>query len=604
MNRDPPPSGMQEASRLLQAGELRAAQTALETIARVHPDYAEAHRLLAGIRLTLGDATGAERILREAARLTPVWPPVLTMLGELLLGSGRAQEAEEVLARAASGPAVDPRAVLVLARHYNDQQRPAEALALVAPFCAAGKVTADLAAQHVAALVALDRGGDAVDFYRRLARATPANLAARQALAIALQGAGRNAEAGRIAADLLSRGQRSAPLYRAQARSLMALGDYGRAETALRAALQLAPASVNVHDDLARLVWMRTGDAAQATATLDQALRRFAGSDALWAAKAAILQGAGDPHGAYACLADRAARSGAPPTLLVRAGLAALEFDPALACGLALRALAVLPDDGPARKLLAASRLGVGDAAAALPLCEALRAAEPDDQYLIALQTTAWRMLDDARYAAWCDYPTWAVPYRLDAPPGWNSIGDFLADLQRHLGALHDALRHRLLFQSLRHGTETVGDLARTTDPMVQALFKAFDVPIRDYMGRLRCGPRPLRRRAYTAYRFNGAWSVRLHAAGFHRNHVHPRGWISSACYIALPPSVSRTRCREGVLTFGEPGLLTAPALCAQYDILPEPGMLVLFPSYFWHGTVPFAGHGARLTVAFDAIPA
>jgi hypothetical protein len=31
--------------------------------------------------------------------------------------------------------------------------------------------------------------------------------------------------------------------------------------------------------------------------------------------------------------------------------------------------------------------------------------------------------------------------------------------------------------------------------------------------------------------------------------------------------------------------------------------MLVLFPSYFWHGTVPFSSGHARLTVAFDAVP-
>jgi hypothetical protein len=29
----------------------------------------------------------------------------------------------------------------------------------------------------------------------------------------------------------------------------------------------------------------------------------------------------------------------------------------------------------------------------------------------------------------------------------------------------------------------------------------------------------------------------------------------------------------------------------------------VLFPSYVWHGTVPFAGDQPRLTVAFDAVP-
>jgi hypothetical protein len=34
----------------------------------------------------------------------------------------------------------------------------------------------------------------------------------------------------------------------------------------------------------------------------------------------------------------------------------------------------------------------------------------------------------------------------------------------------------------------------------------------------------------------------------------------------------------------------------------PGPGRLVLFPSYMWHGTIPFAA-GDRLTAAFDYQP-
>jgi hypothetical protein len=90
---------------------------------------------------------------------------------------------------------------------------------------------------------------------------------------------------------------------------------------------------------------------------------------------------------------------------------------------------------------------------------------------------------------------------------------------------------------------------------------------------------------------------------GFHHNHVHPRGWISSACYVALPDGMYDPESREGVLTFGEPGILTTPALPAEHEVRPEAGMLVLFPSYFWHGTVPISGTQTRLTVAFDAVP-
>ncbi len=76
---------------------------------------------------------------------------------------------------------------------------------------------------------------------------------------------------------------------------------------------------------------------------------------------------------------------------------------------------------------------------------------------------------------------------------------------------------------------------------------------------------------------------------GHHTHHVHPRGWISSACYIALPECVSDGRTDQGTLSFGQPGVATAPALPAEFSVRPQAGMLVLFPSYFWHGTVPFA---------------
>ena len=49
--------------------------------------------------------------------------------------------------------------------------------------------------------------------------------------------------------------------------------------------------------------------------------------------------------------------------------------------------------------------------------------------------------------------------------------------------------------------------------------------------------------------------------------------------------------------------LVTTPALSPEYSVRPAVGMLVLFPSYFWHGTVPFYSDQARLTVAFDAVP-
>jgi len=594
---------MRRISELLRTGSFTSAHEQLESIVAAHPDFVEALRLLAGAKQALGDPAAAEALLRRALELDPNWTPTLATLGELLLASGRGNEAERLLQRAVAGSPPYPRAALLLSRHYNDTGRPALALEVAAPLCLAGRGDAELAAQHLHALAALGRQAEAVRVYRGILAKGPGNAAAAHALATALNMTGQYAEAGSIAHQVLTHGHRSAALYNTYARSLIAQGALERAEAALRECIALEPRLADAQSNLAQLIWMRSGDLTQATAELERALQRFAGDETLWATKAAILQGGGDARGAYACLAPWASRPQSPPALLLRAGLAALEFDPATALGLAERALSVVPANPAARTLRAAARLGVGEAAAALADCEALLINNPDDQYLIALQTTAWRLLGDARYAQLCDYPHLVVPRQLEPPPPWHDLGSFLAALTVSLNRLHDPQGHALLFQSLRNGTETTQDLSRSTDPVIQALFTAFAAPIRHYLEHIGHGSDPLRRRNQGRWRFNGAWSVRLHSSGYHANHTHPRGWISSACYVELPDCMSGGRSDEGVLAFGEPGIATTPKLGAEYLVRPEVGMLVLFPSYLWHGTVPFRSNQARLTVAFDAVP-
>jgi tetratricopeptide (TPR) repeat protein len=594
---------MRRISELLRAGSFQSAHEQLEAIVAANPGYVEGLRLLAGTKQALGDPAASEALLRQALELDPNWIPTLATLGELLLASGRGSEAEPLLQRALAGSPPYPRAALLLARHYNDSGRPAQALEVAAALCLTGGADAELATQHIQALAALGRQQEAVAAYRGVLAAAPDNSAAAHALALALNMTGQSEEAGRLAQQVLTRGHKSAALYNTYARSLIAEGALERAEAALRECIALEPRLADAHSNLAQLVWMRSGDLTQATAELDRTLHTFAGDATLWATKAAILQGGGDARGAYACLAPWAARTQAPPALLLRAGLAALEFDPGTAVSLAERALRVIPANAAARTLFAAAKLGVGDARTALAECEALLGASPDDQYLIALQTTAWRLLGDERYAQLWDYRNLVVSQQLEPPPPWRDLASFLADLSVSLNRLHNPHGHALLFQSLRSGTETTQDLSRSADPVIQALFRAFAAPIRHYLKHIGCGSDPLRRRNNGRWRFNGSWSVRLHSSGYHANHTHPRGWISSACYIELPDCMRDERSEEGVLTFGEPGIATTPRLAAEYSVRPQVGMLVLFPSYFWHGTVPFRSNQPRLTVAFDAVP-
>jgi tetratricopeptide (TPR) repeat protein len=596
-------AAMRRISGLLQSGQYDAAHPQLESLVAANPGYLEGLRLLAGTKQALGDSAQAEALLRRALEIDPASPPTLTTLAELLFLSGRSAEALPLLRRATQGTPPYPRAALLLTRHYLDTGQPALALEVATPWCNSSKADADLAALHVGALAALGRQSEAVATYRRLAAQAPDNAVAAHTLAIALNAARLPEEAERVVRQMLARDRPTAAMHYTHARSLLSLERFEEAEFALRACIRLEPRRAETHDRLAQVVWRRTGDITEATRTLTEALEKFPHDDALRGTKAALLQGAGDVRGAYACLAERAMRSEAHPSMLIRAGLAALEFEPATALGLAERALQALPEDHTARRLLCAACLGVGDAQRALSECAPLLAATPDHQYLIAMQTTALRLLNDPRYESFCDYERMVLSTPIETPDGWPDPGSFLTELAARLTALHNPHGHRLLYQSLRLGTETTQDLSRSEDPVIQALFRAFAAPLARYREHIGQGGDPLRRRNRGPARFNGAWSVRLHSDGYHTSHVHPRGWISSAFYVQLPDCMRAGHTGQGVLSFGAPGMITTPELPAELSVVPKVGLLVLFPSYFWHGTLPFRSTQPRLTLAFDAVP-
>ncbi|HEY2402008.1 MAG TPA: tetratricopeptide repeat protein, partial [Steroidobacteraceae bacterium] len=455
---------MRRISELLQTGQFAAAHAQLESVVAANPDYVEGLRLLAGTKQVLGDVAQAEALLRRALQIDPAWPPTLTTLAELLLTTGRSAEAVPFLQRAVRS---SPRAAYLLARLYLDGGQPAAALEIATLWVDSGKADMGLAELLVSAYAALGRQGEAVAHARRLAQGPVASYA----LALALNAAQQPEEGERVARQTLTRTRPTAALHYTHARSLIDLERFDEAELALRECVKLEPLRAEAHDRLAQLVWMRTGDIGEATRDLDQALARFGQDDALWGTKAALLQEAGDPRAALACLSERASRPSSHPNLLVRAGLAALEFDSVAALGFAGRALQALPGNQTARKLLCAAYLGVGDGVAALAESVGLIQESPDDQYLIAMQTTALRLLNDPRYELLCDYRKMVAPMFLEAPPGWPDLNRFLVELTVSLNALHSPHGHRPLYQSLRQGTETTQDLSRSQDPVIQALF-------------------------------------------------------------------------------------------------------------------------------------
>jgi Flp pilus assembly protein TadD len=82
--------------------------------------------------------------------------------------------------------------------------------------------------------------------------------------------------------------------------------------------------------------------------------------------------------------------------------------------------------------------------------------------------------------------------------------------------------------------------------------------------------------------------------------HLHPLAWLSGVYYVAVPPGLGDA----GALEFGEPpSRVTARIEPERRRVSATPGRLVLFPSWFWHRTLPFAQPGERISVAFDVMP-
>jgi cytochrome c-type biogenesis protein CcmH/NrfG len=205
-----------------------------------------------------------------------------------------------------------------------------------------------------------------------------------------------------------------------------------------------------------------------------------------------------------------------------------------------------------------------------------------------------WRLTGNAR-AAWLDgSPPYVRSYELEL------TADELAQLTALLRGLHTA-RSPYLEQSVRGGTQTDRPLFFRHEPIIAALKIRVLAAVRAYIDSLppfEAG-HPLLGTPREALLFGGSWSVLLRAQGFHVSHTHPKGWISSALYIALPDAAARGHAPAGWLEFGTPPPELKLPLDPYLRVEPKPGRLVLFPSTLWHATVPF-NDGERLTMAFD----
>lgn len=428
---------------------------------------------------------------------------------------------------------------------------------------------------------------------QRQVAANPGDRVALHNLGVELRKLDRSAEALAAFDKATGMGLRAPETEVMRGHVLADLGRFDEAIRAYRRAVAKRPVTIEGHEALATLL-PQVGLRDEALKSYHEAMTLIPDSGVLWVSAMQAAKGCGD-HDQLLAWADAAeVRFGADTMVsnFAAQALSALGRD-AEAYQRLDKALDVEPDYWPAHNTMAHLLLRMGEPAmAANAAGEATRLA-PDDQSGWALLGVALRLLNDEREHWLCNYEQLVMPVEVPLD----------ANLAEHLTARHFAREHPA-DQTLRGGTQTRGNLFESADPAILKLARDIQGAIEARIAALPKDPtHPFLARNTGAIEFSASWSVRLQNEGFHISHIHPKGWLSSALYVSLPPAVQRGE-GQGELAFGVPDAALGLDLPARRTVRPHEGQLVVFPSYLWHGTTPFEDEAPRLTVAFDALPA
>jgi predicted Zn-dependent protease len=594
---------LQTAAGLLQAGRHAQARPMLQALVQSHPGTVQAHRLLAGSFFQTDEHALALQAVQAWLGLQPDNVEAHVLRARVLVAAGQPAEAERALRQVLVLAPDNLVAASMLARLLLGANRVMEVGSLLEPLFRNGRANPEILMLYGHSLMSLGESAQAERVFRRWLELKPNDGDARLRLAAVLADTERYDEAAREARAGIAKVGKTPEAAFVLARTFLGQSRFDEAEAELRQLVRAWPGHVLAQTNLAELLWMRSGDAGVACVELDAALQRQPQLHALRVSKARLLLSARRAHEALAVIDAGLVLADRDPELLRTASTIALEFDGQRALDYAQRLLAVAPNDYGARVAFGNACLAVGRAQAALDAANTLHRAKPTDGQALAMQADALRMLGDPRYRELLDYQGLVQPALLDVPDGWPDLGAYLDDLVADLTRSH-TLRAHPVINSLRGGTQVQLVPQASACASIRAFPQAIDGPIRRYMEVIGHGADPMRCRNTGRYRISGMWSVRLRPHGFHVNHYHQDGWISSACYLHLPPALAE-RPGEGWIQFGESAFPTRPPLEPEYVVKPEPGLLVLFPSYMWHGTVPFSGgpEDSRLTIAFDVVP-
>jgi len=595
---------LREALAHLSRRDLPSAERLIEIVRSSRPDDANGLYVLAQLRHVQGRLSDAETLYRRALAIDPQRPEILHQLGQSLSATGRMDDAIKAYR---DSLAFRPERVetllelgmaLVRKQEYAAAERVLRDVLRLEPDSLAARQSLS------AVLVNLGRPKEGEALARSsltLAASDPRWFAAfKHNIAIAISEQHRYADAVQAYEEVQAIAP-SLPLLNINCcNALQAAGRRDDAEALYRSLLDREPLDLMAHRGLSQLLWRL--DRPDFLVSYETAIAMHPTNSGLHVEKGRqqLLHGLNEE----ACASFEQALIIAPHDERAREGIAA-AFSRLGRYGEAIREFESIaarwPESAEIRAGLAECFLRAGESQKALMAADHALARAPNNQMALALQSTARRQLNQAEGCD--DYESLIEIFDLMGPDGFTDLGAFHRDLSSYLERLlgdkpaPDAVGQRLISRS-------GGALFGAGEPVITALRNHVDKAVAAYVKRLPADDsHPFLRRRDKELRYWGSWSTRVAPHGHIPNHIHEKGWISAVYFVNAPDDVNNAHDGKGWLTFGEPPFDARLHKTVVRRVKPLPGRLVLFPSYFWHGSIQFDAPSPRLTISFDAVP-
>jgi len=241
----------------------------------------------------------------------------------------------------------------------------------------------------------------------------------------------------------------------------------------------------------------------------------------------------------------------------------------------------------------------------ALEACEKCLAIKPNHIPGLAFKATALNELgrrEDAGFLL--DFERLIQPKQFETIAGYENVSAFNAAFSDHIRA-HPTLKYLDRNRSLISGQGTGQIFDGSQDKALKAFHGMIEVAITEYLDTHPETPEhPFLRTHPKEYNLI-SWGNVMDRNGFQKVHMHPAAWLSGVYYPALPEAVDMSgEAHEGWIEFGRAlYLIRSTDTPPLHIVKPLEGLMVLFPSYFGHRTIPFTSDEKRISVAFDVIP-